>query len=598
MRENNHSSWTYSPSLNCMLFFAQRMDELLFHHTTDTYRYSALSIRGLASEFCDVYKSVKKGALNKKNLSHILEEFSERLKNDDIAKEILSDEYTNRFLRNYASWDSKSQYENIQYIGRKLSNRVYYRHLVDCLKRLISDNKEKKEIDEKAALYVRELLDCGYNENYVYQTLHEVFFHQSVTSIESLDRFFDKFDFEPRRFDVYVGYNNDMSALVPLFDKLNISDLKVTMLDVSSAPIGIKTRRQKTILKFEEIESYDMYSAFEIAEAISSCVVCSYAFFRHNASEVRTYGQVVDSEGRIFTIRPQKLLKHRVAARSREESTQNAEELLTAIFANYTNLSSFPRATRIHNAAICSENTSDSILSLWSILESLVADDSNSEENNGDEKDERKERSKIKNIIAYTLPFLKSTYVQKLIQTCMLDIKRWDSTFFEENIANNGYGCNDLEHTFAFLAFTSTQPARDILYAKTEEYPLLRYRVATLFDQLHNTKYIKSIVNVHTRRVEWHLHRIYRARNYIIHDAIEKRQLNQELVINLHSYVDILLTEAVRLINESPYNDSIEDVLSWNKLSVQIMDEQLQNQKNEEISGENFLRYLYYNFER
>lgn len=46
MRENNHSSWTYIPELNCMLFFAQRIDELLFHHTTDTYRYSALSIRG------------------------------------------------------------------------------------------------------------------------------------------------------------------------------------------------------------------------------------------------------------------------------------------------------------------------------------------------------------------------------------------------------------------------------------------------------------------------------------------------------------------------------------------------------------------------
>lgn len=348
MRENNHSSWTYIPELNCMLFFAQRIDELLFHHTTDTYRYSALSIRGLAAEFCDVYKSVRRGTLNKKNLSHILEEFSERLKTDDIARKVLSDEYTNHFLKCSSSWDIKRQYENFQYIGRRLSNKVYYRQLVDCLKTLISSNKEKKSIDEKAALYVRELLDCGYNENYIYQMLHDVFFHRTVTSLESLDAFFEKFDFAPRKFNVYIGYSSDLSTLLPLFDKLNISDLKVSMLDISSAPIGIKTRRQKTILKFEEIESYDMYSAFEIAEAISSCVINSYSFFRHDTDEVRTYGQVVDSDGNIFTIRSQKLLKHRVAALSREESAHNAEELIKVFFANFKNLSSFSKATRIH----------------------------------------------------------------------------------------------------------------------------------------------------------------------------------------------------------------------------------------------------------
>lgn len=69
MRKNNLTSWSYTDSLECLLFFAQRMDELLFHHTTDTYRYSALSIRGLAAEYCAVYRDVNAGILNKKNLN-------------------------------------------------------------------------------------------------------------------------------------------------------------------------------------------------------------------------------------------------------------------------------------------------------------------------------------------------------------------------------------------------------------------------------------------------------------------------------------------------------------------------------------------------
>ena len=90
----------------------------------------------------------------------------------------------------------------MQYIGRKLSNKTYYNHIVESLKHLINENKQKCEIDVKASAFVRELLDCGYNENYVFQMLHEVFFHKEVSSLESLDDFFPRFDFSEKSYDV------------------------------------------------------------------------------------------------------------------------------------------------------------------------------------------------------------------------------------------------------------------------------------------------------------------------------------------------------------------------------------------------------------
>lgn len=149
MRKNNLTSWSYTDSLECLLFFAQRMDELLFHHTTDTYRYSALSIRGLAAEYCAVYRDVNAGILNKKNLNHIIDEFACRIKCDDIAKGILTNEYVERFIKYYGNWDIKSQYENLQYVGRKLSNRTYYSGLVNRLRKLITENKQKKKLTKK-----------------------------------------------------------------------------------------------------------------------------------------------------------------------------------------------------------------------------------------------------------------------------------------------------------------------------------------------------------------------------------------------------------------------------------------------------------------
>lgn len=471
MRQNNITKWKYDSSLNCLLFFAQRLDELLFHHTTDTYRYPSLSLRGLAAEYCSVYSDVRTGTVNKKNLEHIIEELSGRLDHDDIAKNILTEEFSSRFIKSHKSWDIKTQFENAQYIGRKLSNKTYYNHIVESLKHLINENKQKCEIDVKASAFVRELLDCGYNENYVFQMLHEVFFHKEVSSLESLDDFFPRFDFSEKSYDVFIGYSKDISSLLPLYEKMEVSDLNVSIVDPTSVPIGVKTKRQKTILKFECIKSYDMYSAFEIADAISSCVANSYAFFRHDPNQMRTYGQVIDAQNQITTISPKKLLKNRVSTLSRESSTKNAESLIKVLFKNLENLSSFSGITRIHNSAILSENTSDSLLSLWSI-------------------------------------------------------------------------------------------------------------------------------KAHTQRVTWHLHRIYRARNYIIHDANSNNRLNEGLVINLHSYVDTLFSEVITHISISPYNDSIYDAITNHKLSVLIMDEKLENRKNEEITVDNALQYLYYDFER
>lgn len=168
MRKNNITYWNYSHALECLLFFAQRMDELLFHHTIDTYRYSALSLRGLVAEYCAVYYDVSSGILNKINLNHIIDEFVVRLKKDDIAEEILTKDYVEWFVKNFGSWEIKYQYENLNHIGRKLSNRTYYNCLVNRLKELIINNKGKNEIDEKTSLFVRELLDYGYNANYIY----------------------------------------------------------------------------------------------------------------------------------------------------------------------------------------------------------------------------------------------------------------------------------------------------------------------------------------------------------------------------------------------------------------------------------------------
>lgn len=58
------------------------------------------------------------------------------------------------------------------------------------------------------------------------------------------------------------------------------------------------------------------------------------------------------------------------------------------------------------------------------------------------------------------------------------------------------------------------------------------------------------------------------------------------------------LTAERKLVKYSRNGHWAYDAITNHKLSVLIMDEKLENRKNEEITVDNALQYLYYDFER
>lgn len=96
-----------------------------------------------------------------------------------------------------------------------------------------------------------------------------MFFKRDVSSLESLSTFFLCFDFEKKEFDVYIGFEKDPFPIKTLFEKITFSGRKILVLHPNEVRPGIKTRHQKTILKFEAIKEYDMYSAYKKAYEIN-----------------------------------------------------------------------------------------------------------------------------------------------------------------------------------------------------------------------------------------------------------------------------------------------------------------------------------------
>lgn len=117
--------------------------------------------------------------------------------------------------------------------------------------------------------------------------MHYVFFHQLVKDTTSFDDFIKRFDFVEKRYVVYIGYSQDISCLFLLFQKMKLKDEDIELVDVKSVPIGIKTKKQKTILRFNSIKSLDYYFAYELAQNISSLIIDIHSFYLHRSNAYR-----------------------------------------------------------------------------------------------------------------------------------------------------------------------------------------------------------------------------------------------------------------------------------------------------------------------
>ena len=71
---------------------------------------------------------------------------------------------------------------------------------------------------------------------------------------------------------------------------------------------------------------------------------------------------------------------------------------------------------------------------------------------------------------------------------------------------------------------------------------------------------------------------MYRARNCIIHDG-EIIQNIEDLVENLHSYIDILCNGIIHLLNENTYAQSVADIIYEMRIKVKMYESFIEKEK-------------------
>ena len=127
------------------------------------------------------------------------------------------------------------------------------------------------------------------------------------------------------------------------------------------------------------------------------------------------------------------------------------------------------------------------------------------------------------------------------------------------------------------LALDEYADLRTKVIAALTDYPLLVFRICNFSDVVfENSKSIYNYLKRHEKRIRWHIMRIYRNRNMIVHNGSYMPYVGM-IAENLHFYVDELLDVLVEYYhiginnNASIFrNVSCEEVSYYRELGVNV----------------------------
>lgn len=186
MKFKNISRWTIEPELEGLLFFAQRLDELVWDFTLDTHKPMSLNAPYLCQEALTVMENIEQDLIDAANLKPILEEIIWSVRNDPISKALLD-----LPIENYISLNDDVKPADRKRRLSSLSNTLGpLRYLRECFDQLSAQVKatEKKKIDATTRTMVTTLINMGVSKkvyrlkqtNFSFQTEHR----PSTTSIK------------------------------------------------------------------------------------------------------------------------------------------------------------------------------------------------------------------------------------------------------------------------------------------------------------------------------------------------------------------------------------------------------------------------------
>lgn len=565
-----------SEKFDGMMYFAQRLQEAVFYYTIDIYKAPLLNTNQLAREYITVFENMQNDPSNKSNLkSHleeILKEFLYSFERDVVLKEYWGEENITLIKNKIGSQNSNAIAKTMHYLRSIWDNCVYYNWCSEYTKEVIKNPIEKKKIENAVRCILPEFYAYGYSNEYIYKNTKKYLFDKKPKSFDAFDEFLSAFSLKKTNYKVYLAINKEI---------LEFKDLLQENLGLCFDDDGnfkrLKHNDNYVVVSFDEITTRDEYRAIKIAKHRLDIFLLFYIAL-DNKKNIDIFETAMVSYNDDFEFLPSK--ESIMKSIEKYDSTEAGELAIEKLFSITSHEDEIvvllSKIFEKHNISLSDSSVENSFLNLWSILEIFSASIEGG--------------SKIEKVRKSVLKIISNNYYKRiLIDICKnlkLVLKQDKFEEFISKVVEDG----DEYHKVACLIFLdSYKDVREDLNSALKKSPKLRSRIAQLNDLGGNVKRMHSQLSRYIERVSWHLARMYRCRNSIIHSG-ETNDLINLLIVHLHSYVDILIDDLVDNLTGKIGLDNIDDIILYNQIREEKIEKLLG--KDESISNETLLMLL------
>lgn len=530
MKNYTLSNWNIDITKKGLLFFAETAEEMLFHHSHDSFKVPTLNFKFLCYDIVTTIQGIEEEKLDAGNLYPLIDELMISYQRDPVIKQLYGEKidnifdqknehgaYVNTFkdiCRDRTSDTTRTRLRKTLYflIEDMNNDDKYYKSILKSLSTLVNEDYDisnSKEIYSLTQTLLSELINRGYSIEFLYNTVIEHFFSEQTISNATVafDSFINIFTFEEKKYAVYFPIPSSIKDdLVDCFN-LEIADNIFEMFNNQYPYVG------KQVISEMDPELARSYVT-KIVEVFLSIV----QYDKHNDKSYKIrYSDVVDVETKKCFY-----LKEPIPAilRGRREREKNiSRDICPHRIKNLLN------AISLHFSAMKSKDINNQFLSLWTAIEVLIP---------VERKGSFSRINQISNVLSTVMSI---TYLRNLLSHLNDDLHVIKETY-ESCIMDI-----DADPIFA-LACILSKPEHvnriAILTDALESYPILKYRLSKYEKLLKDPAQYKKYYDSYSQRIRQQTMRIYRTRNMIVHDGSHSVYI--ELIIqNLHFYLDTLI---------------------------------------------------------
>jgi hypothetical protein len=539
MRFRNLRKWKNPSESVGLLFFAQRMEELLFDYTLDSHKPLALNAPYLCNEALLLIIDIENEIIDSANLIHVLDELKWSLEQDRVAKSLLDTDLDKYILTNEDTplHDKKLR---LEILSRTLEP---FRYLRQCIKMLTTAvvNDKKIDIDKLSRSFVTTLINLGVSKQYLYDQTLEYFYLNADTEINGnadVKEYLENIYPTSHDFEVYFVCDKLIQEA-----KESIGAFKVKIIESIPEELAefanrkqFKTGANEVFVAIKWIRTGDSHTARELAERRLDRIKDLFTLFNHKGTiswqertlikqccrvEPTIIGSPKSSMVKCFDMKP------KVASRE-------LNHLIRKFSLKGGSFEKFNRVVDFHGIGVANDITENQLLNIWIALETLVPSHAGG--------------SKIGKITDAMLPFLLTNYISRLIERFAADLLRWNSYATRKILKKvpNTKGMRIYEKALHLLSIKSNDEILKELYEALGDFHLLRFRGFQLATILQSREKIKEAIELHQKKVLWQVRRIYRTRNLIVHSGRTPKYIHS-LIENGHDYLDQLVFEIIKM---------------------------------------------------